>query len=222
MSKSTTKTCTKCDTTYPATTEFFTRHKAKPDGLYGWCKTCKRAQEKKQRDADPERDRQDSRDYAAAHRKEAIERATDWYEENKDHKKSYDQEYNKKPEVIARKKQRAKERAPELRAQRKAWNKANPEKAAKTKRVSVRNRRARLANVEGTHNARDIDRLYTEQEGRCFYCGITLFDDYHVDHITPVSRGGANSSDNLAITCSECNQNKSDKTVEEWQMVRGW
>ncbi len=35
-----TKTCTKCNTEYPATTEFFNKQSATKDGLKYWCKRC--------------------------------------------------------------------------------------------------------------------------------------------------------------------------------------
>jgi len=36
------KTCTKCKKTYPATSEYFHRHKMRRDGLDPWCKECKK------------------------------------------------------------------------------------------------------------------------------------------------------------------------------------
>jgi hypothetical protein len=38
-----TKTCTKCHTTKPATTEFFPLRRESRDGFRSWCRTCKRA-----------------------------------------------------------------------------------------------------------------------------------------------------------------------------------
>lgn len=34
------KTCTKCGVDYPATAEYFNRHKRTKDGLHPWCKRC--------------------------------------------------------------------------------------------------------------------------------------------------------------------------------------
>lgn len=41
----------------------------------------------------------------------------------------------------------------------------------------------------------------------CQYCGRKA-EDGHVDHIIPLSRGGTDRLDNLAWSCSECNQRK--------------
>jgi 5-methylcytosine-specific restriction endonuclease McrA len=76
--------------------------------------------------------------------------------------------------------------------------------------------RARLLEAEGTHTAEDIRHIYEEQEGRCAYCGITLYDDYAVDHVVPLSRGGTNWPDNLAVACMFCNQSKHDRLLSEW------
>lgn len=36
------------------------------------------------------------------------------------------------------------------------------------------------------------------------------------DHIKPKSKGGSNERFNLIISCFECNNWKSDKTLEDW------
>ncbi len=37
-----------------------------------------------------------------------------------------------------------------------------------------------------------------------------------IEHLTPRSRGGSNTVDNLAISCHECNQKKNNLTAEEF------
>ena len=44
----------------------------------------------------------------------------------------------------------------------------------------------------------------------CPYCGADLGDDYHLDHIIPVSAGGPNEPWNIQATCPPCNMMKSD------------
>lgn len=55
-----------------------------------------------------------------------------------------------------------------------------------------------------------------ERDGyACTYCGDT--DGPHeVDHVVPLSRGGASTIENLTVACRSCNASKKDKLVSEW------
>lgn len=44
---------------------------------------------------------------------------------------------------------------------------------------------------------------------------------FHIDHKTPVSRGGTNRRGNLWTLCEPCNLSKYDQTVEEFLARRG-
>jgi hypothetical protein len=47
--------------------------------------------------------------------------------------------------------------------------------------------------------------------GRCEYCLLHQDDSpftHQVDHIVPIKHGGSSTSDNLALTCLECNRRK--------------
>lgn len=48
--------------------------------------------------------------------------------------------------------------------------------------------------------------IYERAEGRCELCGRKiLFDDMTLDHVKPLSMGGADSVENLSCTCEPCN-----------------
>lgn len=51
----------------------------------------------------------------------------------------------------------------------------------------------------------------------CAYCGKT-FNSHNLtnDHIVPRSRGGSHSWMNCVTACRRCNNDKDDKTVQEW------
>lgn len=62
----------------------------------------------------------------------------------------------------------------------------------------------------------------------CFYCGHDLIVSFGIalsrgqwiatiDHKTPLSRGGGNHFDNLALACRGCNGAKGDLTLGEWR-----
>ncbi len=50
----------------------------------------------------------------------------------------------------------------------------------------------------------------------CYLCGKRIpLGDRHVDHIIPLSKGGAHTAGNLAIACSSCNIRKGAKMPSE-------
>ena len=51
--------------------------------------------------------------------------------------------------------------------------------------------------------------------GRCAYCGSD--GKIHMDHMTPVSRGGHHNIDNLQPLCAACNIRKHDMTDAEYR-----
>ena len=61
-------------------------------------------------------------------------------------------------------------------------------------------------------------KLLAKHDGKCVYCKGT--DNLTVDHIIPLSVGGNNTFANLQIACLSCNVRKSDKTHEEFLILR--
>ena len=53
----------------------------------------------------------------------------------------------------------------------------------------------------------------------CFYCGGK---GGSIDHVIPVSKGGAHSIGNLVSSCRTCNSSKGNKFITQWKKVRGW
>lgn len=52
----------------------------------------------------------------------------------------------------------------------------------------------------------------------CYLClNSILFGKDHLEHKTPLSRGGQNNYENLGVSCSECNCKKHTKTEEEYR-----
>jgi 5-methylcytosine-specific restriction endonuclease McrA len=101
-------------------------------------------------------------------------------------------------------------------AKMRAWRKANPEKV----QVWVRNRRAKLKGLVGSHTIQDINALITAQNGRCVYCRCDIRSAFQVDHIMPVSKGGSNDKSNLQLLCKACNLDKRDKDPAEYLKTR--
>lgn len=62
---------------------------------------------------------------------------------------------------------------------------------------------------------------------RCCYCNVTMdfsiahgrsFNPTHatIEHVVPLSRGGAHDWPNMALCCRQCNTGKNARTAEEW------
>ncbi len=57
----------------------------------------------------------------------------------------------------------------------------------------------------------NVQLLYKQQKGLCWWCGEELLGVYHVDHRMPIAKGGTNDLGNLCLACPQCNSEKSDK-----------
>lgn len=58
--------------------------------------------------------------------------------------------------------------------------------------------------------------LIREQGFRCAYCGrFCLPSEFTLDHIVPISEGGATRLRNLVVCCKECNLKKGNKFIFE-------
>lgn len=86
------------------------------------------------------------------------------------------------------------------------WKRKNPELHA----VHRRNAKLKRRGVPGKHTVAELRARYADQEGRCFWCREALSDDYHRDHVIPVSKGGTNDIRNIVLACAPCNVRKSD------------
>jgi len=59
-------------------------------------------------------------------------------------------------------------------------------------------------------------RLFERDAWRCRYCGELLTaETATLDHVLPVSKGGADDPENLATACLMCNSIKSGRTYED-------
>lgn len=78
-------------------------------------------------------------------------------------------------------------------------------------------RTARENGAEGTLTPIDIKAQYDQQNGRCHWCGEPVGNQYHVDHVIPLSRGGTNYPSNIVIACPPCNLSRNNKLPDEWE-----
>jgi 5-methylcytosine-specific restriction endonuclease McrA len=126
-------------------------------------------------------------------------------------------QYHRRPEYYAKKLKAWEAAHPEAaktgRARRsKRWAEKHPERM----KANRQTRRARLAGAAGKHTEADLKKQLNGQSQRCFYCRALLNNGYHVDHKTPLARGGGNGPDNLVCACAACNHSKGARTAEEF------
>ncbi|MFJ4960963.1 HNH endonuclease [Streptomyces sp. NPDC088729] len=55
--------------------------------------------------------------------------------------------------------------------------------------------------------------IFARWGGTCAYCDAPA---EHLDHITPISRGGRDVESNVIPACVPCNHGKADRTLAEW------
>lgn len=92
---------------------------------------------------------------------------------------------------------------------------------------SVARRRATRLQRSQALSSNDLQRVSKLRKilrDKCRFCSTDLLGGGHIDHLTPVARGGTNSPGNLTLCCEACNLAKTSKTrdeFEEWRAQRG-
>ncbi len=228
------KVCTKCGCTKPATLEFFQRRKGARHGLRANCRHCMTLRNRDHRKRNRARLVEERKAYYWANREDGMAKAKAWSEANKARKAENDRLYKEENREAIEERRRlhyAANRAAALedsrqryeanKAQRieatRLWAEANPEKVRSYRRKSNAKRRAMLNGAEHEpYTDAEIHALWHTQQGSCVYCQTPLFGEYHVDHVVPISRGGADKLENLALACPHCNRRKHAKPVEEF------
>jgi hypothetical protein len=94
-----------------------------------------------------------------------------------------------------------------------AWRAANPDvcRAISAKRRALK----RAATVEPV-TKQDLCAMFDSQDGLCYYCRTPLGAERHLEHKTPLSRGGAHAVRNLCWACPSCNCRKHTQTEAEF------
>ena len=83
-------------------------------------------------------------------------------------------------------------------------------------KVKAAVRRGRKLTAPGKLSKGIVDSLLVKQNGCCACCGAFLLGKYHLDHILPLSLGGANSDDNVQLLLPKCNLQKYNSTPEKF------
>jgi 5-methylcytosine-specific restriction endonuclease McrA len=103
----------------------------------------------------------------------------------------------------------------------KRWQAKHPERVTE---ISAKKRAVRRSATIGDRKALSLfyKKARTVEEIPCYWCrDMTAPGWRHVDHIIPLSRGGAHSIENLAVSCAPCNRQKHCKLPNEFMKTRG-
>lgn len=109
----------------------------------------------------------------------------------------------------------AEEKKARIKAYGIGYRKRNAEKIAMWNRLRRHKERA----AGEIPHPYEIGAMLCAQDARCNYCD-ELLAAYHIDHKTPLSRGGTNDMENLQLLCPTCNMSKGAKTHEEFLSFR--
>jgi hypothetical protein len=119
------------------------------------------------------------------------------------------------------------------RARNAAWSKANPDKRKaksaewkksnpEARRIQDQNRRAKKLASGGKLSKGLSAKLFKLQRGLCPCCNQSLGNDYHLDHINPLSLGGANEDWNIQLLRQQCNNQKCAKDPVNFMQSKGF
>lgn len=88
------------------------------------------------------------------------------------------------------------------------------------RRVAKRERRAREHGAQGSYTWTQVVALFLLFGRRCAYCAQEIAGQPDPDHVTPLSRGGHNYIGNILPACRNCNADKRDLPLHEWNADR--
>jgi 5-methylcytosine-specific restriction endonuclease McrA len=213
-----TKTCRECSTEKPATIEFFQPHsRAKPQYLRSYCRGCATAVHARWVEANRDTVRAHSRRSYAANRAKRIS-----VESERQRRIRSDPTLGPVHAAKHRMWREIRLASPEKVEQERArWRRAALSAAGKARALRCDHlRRARKLSAPGEFSAEEFAEVVAAQDGRCFYCCEEMTIPT-ADHMTPLSRGGSNSIENIVAACKSCNCRKNNRTLAEYLAVLG-
>jgi 5-methylcytosine-specific restriction endonuclease McrA len=91
-------------------------------------------------------------------------------------------------------------------------------------KVNARNaqRRAKRKEQSGIVSKNIIEKLKELQKSKCPCCQQPLSENYHLDHIVPLSLGGKHEDSNLQLLIANCNQQKYNKHPIDFMQSKGF
>lgn len=182
------KRCTECLRLLPGSG--FSRSRDKADGLASRCKDCCAAAGRRRYQQSPE---------------EFNRRSREWYAANRERVREYErQRHDDQRRAANRERYRRDPRAHRERVR--TWERANPQR----RREYWRRRYAmKVSQAIGAISDVQLEARLAFWGHRCWICGAS--DRLELDHVKPLSRGGAHALCNIRPACKSCNSRKRDR-----------
>lgn len=194
------KICTKCKENKPF--EAFSKDAQKKDGLRSSCKECKKSYDKSYVEKNKEAKYSKNSAYNATHKKE---------------KAAYDKHRREQQsDIIKRQKRKYYHNGGKEVGNK--WKSNNKELVRSYAHNAKAKRRSLMADSILSH--KELTEWQKQQEKVCTYCSCECEDSYHIDHVTPLTKGGKHELINLAISCPSCNHSKGNKTLDQWESTK--
>lgn len=168
------------------------------------------------RRANPGADKETKAKWRAANKEHEAAYAAEWARRNPEKRKAIMKKWREANRDVARTATKvwAKRNRPKIREQQREARRKNPAQY----RAYVHKRR--VLTRGGSLSPDLVDRLMRQQRNKCACCRDKLVD-FHLDHIHPLSKGGAHEDSNIQLLCPGCNRTKSNKDPIEFMQSRG-
>lgn len=202
------RTCTKCGIEKPLTLEYFHRRPQNKQGFATRCKICLQEEVRAWQSKNAEKTKEVKRKSADKLREQRKEKSRERYKTDPDYRARINAATHKWEESHTE------------------TRRASQRRRSKTEEYKERNRLEQRARRPHIISKDEKQRMWEEQEGRCAYCGISLFldipRDATSDHFVPITREGTSDKENVVLACRPCNSQKWNRLYHEWKAVRGW
>lgn len=234
------KRCTKCKKT--KLIKEFPKDISTKDGLCSWCKACISIRNKQYCQNNKEKTAIYNKQYGQINKERIAKRKRQYQQSNKEkiviYQKQYHQEnkgeitirvkqyyQDNKEKITIRTKQHYQEHKEEIAEQKKLYRQT--EKGKNADRRGVDKRRAlKYGNIYEVFDSKEI---FERDSYICQLCGKKTRPDYknvyhplypNLDHIVPLSKGGAHTRLNTQCSCRQCNIEKHNKIIGQLRMFR--
>ena len=191
--------CRMCQKILPR--ESFGNDRQKKDGRRRRCKECDATARANSRLSNLTAEKARAKRYRETHRTETAER-----------KRAY-QTGPGKTKMLARSRAYGKTPGGLARSRRSVSHYGQTPKGRLTNRIRCARRRARIMTAPGVFTDEDWNATILRQRNRCYHCKARFAGKLPatIDHMTPISKGGHHSPENIVAACRPCNSRKRDR-----------